>query len=69
MVDEVLEGEVGRSVTFEGKEYWAKEAEPIKLEDIWNLYDKLDQPYRPYFYYRYSYTKDPKFNLKGITEA
>jgi hypothetical protein len=67
-MDEILEGEVGKSVTFEGKEYWIKVADSIKFEDIANLYTELDQPYRPYYSYYSPIIKNPKsiITLTGI---
>lgn len=69
MMDEILEGDVGRTVKFEGKEYWIKEPEPVNLEHIQLLREKIDrQRYQPDYYY--SFLSKFKFNLlQGITEV
>ena len=66
-MDKALEGEVGRSIKSEDKEYWIKEPEPIQSSEFGAGFFKMNEDIyelRGYFYYDHI---DPKFF--GITEA
>lgn len=69
-LEEALEGDVGRSFKFEGKEYWAKESEPLSEELFFDMYFKIkDASYKPDYTYLFP-SQVSSFNLlQGISEA
>ena len=63
MPDEILEGDVGRSFQFEGKDFWFKEPDPIQelLDFKETLFEKDPYRLRSYFFYTHI---DPTFSFR-----
>ena len=70
-MSEALEGDVGRSFTYENKEYWAKELDlesvPISFESLKDLKDTISS--RRYTSYYPIISPQLKIKLTEITEA
>lgn len=57
-MSEILEGEVGRTLIIEGKEYWVAETPTICIDFAFT--EHID----PIFYYKYYPIVSPKLDLK-----
>jgi hypothetical protein len=69
-MDEIIEGEVGRSVKWEGKEYWMREPDPIQdISEFKEKFFKEDSYKYRHLIYQYPYIKDPKFLFNRIVQA
>jgi hypothetical protein len=66
-MDKILEGDVGRVVKFEGKEYWFKEQEPLEFPRI-DYSKDLETDYLNY-YRHFLITIPPNPKIIGLMEA